>query len=611
MALNRLHTYNWEQGTSENPVSLNSDEMNNLVALALSGSVNSDVKGYVHPTSSITSYQLWVLGENYPNLHLVDATVVDADYSVLFENNLTTAAINEGNQIGIVPLNIGLEGLKFRIYSHTITTDNVATEETIRGRIHVESGRVVVNAARENSSWSDTVIIQALPIYQEWDDGVHQPKELTLNVSAIKVTSISISAPAMARPGSVVNGTIVLSYHTKPIVTSAQNDGSGIFVAPKLGDSLVVKASDGLSFSFIAPSEEDDYTITCALCAFSTTTIALTATPVTLQVMHPYIQFTVTTDGNFSDISAANPKITLQKVDSEDTPIGEPVVLTGTVSGSSLVYTHGGGLVAGDGSEIYKVNIENVRGYTTPNIADIVPNGVITEVSASYNAIQPDVFLVYSDSTLENYNTIVERGDIQSGKTPIGIRILTGGTDFVIGFNNFTLTEIDNDGTPRYAVADAECTVEPLKQVWWSWNNITDTDDDVKRQNNEYRLANYSIERDIQNNVFYKAYGKTIVLNEITYKGNIPGKSQLDAIYDNFTRISIIAQIANITLWDNTIEHIICYYFGDKNDKEYVAYKKGNNAPVSINQQRTVNGVKYVTYNDVALNVVPIFFIDF
>lgn len=529
MALNRLHTYNWEQGTSENPVSLNSDEMNNLVALALSGSVNSDVKGYVHPTSSITSYQLWVLGENYPNLHLVDATVVDADYSVLFENNLTTAAINEGNQIGIVPLNIGLEGLKFRIYSHTITTDNVATEETIRGRIHVESGRVVVDAARENSSWSDTVIIQALPVYQEWDDGVHQPKELTLNVSAIKVTSISISAPVLARPGSVVNGTIVLSYHTKPIVTSAQNDGSGIFVAPKLGDSLVGKGSDGLSFSFIAPSEEDDYIISCALYAFSTATIALTATPVTLQVMHPYIQFTVTTDGNFSDISAANPKITLQKVDSEDEPVGEPVVLTGEpipdVNPTSLVYTHGKGNVAGDGSETYQVTFDEApEGYRNIQQMTITPNQVITEIAVQYVVKRPDIYIVYTDGDYESLSAVEQRGSLKA-KISVGIAIVNEDTSFIINLNEFTYK--------NHLAPDSD-----LPSVYSRFTSPVFAENDFDGHGNTTKHFSYIYEKYAEDESYSdmflpKVVEKTITYGNKTEYGYIPALGQTKLIILN------------------------------------------------------------------------------
>lgn len=612
MTLNRLQNYNWEQGTFANPVNLSGDEMSGLIKLALKSSVNSDVRGYIHPISSISSYQEWVLNTKYPNLVLVNATIVDTEYSVLFENNATTAYINEGNRIKLVPLNIGLEALKFRIYSHAITTDNVASEETIRGRVSIddENGYVVVGAAQENSSWSDTVVIQALPVYQEWDDGVHIPKELTLSISAVKVTSATIIVPSVAKPSTAISGNITLSQHTKPIITGGSNTGNGVFVVPKIGETVLGTGSDGLSFSLITPTE-GTYAISCDVYLFSTSVIGLTATPVNIVIMYPYIQFTVTTDGTFNDISTANPKITLQKVDSEDTPIGEPVVLTGIVSSSSLIYTYGGGNVAGDGSETYKVSIENVRGYITPNISDIVPNGVITEVSTSYNAIQPDIYIVYSDKSIETYDTVLQRGSIQQGKTPIGVRILTALTDFVVSLdNNFEPTEIENDGQSRHAIADSNNIVN-FPKVSWSWTNVaTLNDNDIVTTNNEYYFTNLSIERDTSNNIFFKARNKTISIGNINYSGYIGGKSQMEALFDNLGKISTLFLLSNKQMFDNTAKVFVCYSHNSYGGS-YVVYKKGDVAPGYENSTRTVNNITYKTYTDKNYIVVPIYFIDF
>ena len=621
MSLNNLKNYNWEQGTLSNPVSLTGTQFSWLINLLKKSTVTKDIRGYIQVGSPITSYEKYLVElakdeHNQPLLHLVNPTVTPVEYTVVPQ----ASTIKEGTSTKLNINGIGLEALKFRIVNHTNTTPDYQARTTI----DAELGYVRVAPAQENTTWTDVVTIQTCPVWEEWTDENASIVEFDITVNAVAVTSVTITAPQYVKPGVTFNPIVnfLPVGHTKPIVNTLEDAAAkrGICFIPTSDDFTVGKTTDPTKMSAIAPNTEtpagETWSLGCGVYAFTNTqTIATPSVNVT--VKYPYIQFTVTTDGTFSDISTANPKITLQKVDLEDTPIGEPIVLTGQPtppppSGpTSLVYTYGNGNVAGDGSETYKVSIENVQGYTTPNIANITPNGVITEISASYNVIQPDVLLVYNDSTLENYDTIVERGDIQSGKTPIGIRILTGITDFVIGFDNFTLTEIYNDGTPRYAVADTECDVEPLKRVGLALNDVTDTDDDVKMINNAYRLANYSIVKDIQNNVFYKAYSKTIVLNEITYKGNIPGKNQLNAIYDNFTRISIIAQIANIAVWNNNIRHITCYRFGDKNNKEYVAYKKGDGNPTRITKRITVNNIEYVVYDEIALNVVPIFFIDF
>lgn len=433
MSLNNLRNYNWEQGTLSNPVSLDRDEINGLVKLALNSSVDSDVKGYVQPIDSISSYQEWVLNTNYPNLHLVNTTVIDEPYEVVFENSLIIANIYEGNQIGIIPTNIGIDGLKFRIHSHTIVTDNIATETRIKERIHIEHDKVIVDQAQENSSWSDIVIIQALPVYQEWDDGVHVPKELTLNVSAIKVSSISINAPSKARPNGIVSGNIVLSYHTKPIITTTENDGSGIFVLPKLGDDIINKGSDGLSFNFLSPSNEGNYTISCVLYAFSTVSPSLVATPITLQVVQPYIKFTVTTDGTFSDISTANPNITLQKVDSEDKPIGEPIVLTGTVSDSSLIYTHN---VIADGTEKYKISIPRIDPYLLDYDEYVIPQNVATEINIVYKEVSSGVYILYEDGAIQSTDDYVAAGYVPLiGKTPKAALVVGNGTQFVVNMD--------------------------------------------------------------------------------------------------------------------------------------------------------------------------------
>lgn len=621
MSLNNLKNYNWEQGTLSNPVSITGTQFSWLINLLKKSTVNKDIRGYIQVGSPITSYEKYLVElakdeHNQPLLHLVNPTVTPVEYTVVPQ----VSTIKEGTSTKLNINGIGLEALKFRIVNHTNTTPDYQARTTI----DAELGYVRVAPTQENTTWTDVVTIQTCPIWEEWTDQDASIIEFDVTVNAVAVTSVTITAPQYVKPGVTFNPIVnfLPVGHTKPIVNTLEDAGAkkGICFIPTSDDFTVGKTTDPTKMSAIAPNTEtpagETWSLGCGVYAFTNTQTIATPS-VNVAVKYPYIQFTVTTDGKFSDISAANPKITLQKVDSEDTPIGEPIVLTGQPTPpppsepTSLVYTYGNGNVAGDGSETYKVSIENVQGYTTPNIANITPNGVITEISASYNVIQPDVFLVYSDSTLENYDTIFERGDIQSGKTPIGIKILTGSTDFVIGLDNFTLTEIDNDGTPKYAVANTECTLEPLKQVSWGWNSITDTDDDVKRVNNEYRLANYNIVKDIQNNVFYKAYSKTIVLNEITYKGNIPGKKQLDAIYDNFTRISIIAQIANITLWDNTIRCMICYRRGDFNDKRYVAYKKNDSAPTFTDKTTTVNNITYTIFDNDPVNVVPIFFINF
>lgn len=579
MALNRLQNYNWEQGTLTNPVNLSGEEMSGLIELALRSSINSDVRGYIHPISSISSYQEWVLNTKYPNLVLVNATIVDTEYSVLFENNATTAYINEGNRIKLVPLNIGLGALKFRIYSHAITTDNVASEETIRGRVSIdaENGYVVVGAAQENSSWSDTVVIQALPVYQEWDDGVHIPKELTLSISAVKVTSATIIVPSVAKPSTAISGNITLSQHTKPIITGGSNTGNGVFVVPKIGDTVLGTGSDGLSFSLITPTE-GTYAISCDVYLFSTSVIGLTATPVNIVIKYPYIQFTVTTDGTFSDISSANPKITLQKVDSEDTPIGEPIVLAGTVSGSSLVYTYGNGNVAGDGSETYKVTFDEApEGYKNIQNVFITPNQPLTEVAVQYVVNKPDLYFVYGDGDYEPLSAIETRGRVKSGKTRIGIAIVTENTSFILSTaSEHKPTSRDYSGYGDRFLRGLNGYSIPVDTATKTQSRI-DAVEDFRGQENTLAVYSANIEAFTQGNAdgrFFAIPQTTVEINNVQYNGFIPSLGQLE----------IIAQNASI------INNFINTYIGIQN---YF-----NGLPTStLTNQGYVSSTRYNNYN--------------
>lgn len=619
MSVNNLRNYNWEQGTQASPVLLTGAEFNKLTALIeesnrVGSNINVDIRGWVQVGQNITSYQKYLAelakdGQGNPLLHVVNTQVDPVSYTISPQSN----SIKEGDNTKLNINGISLSALKFRITNHTVQSLDYQERTTIDTQL----GYIRVAPAQENATWTDVVTIQACPVWEEWSDLNASIVEFDVTVNAISVSSVTIAAPQYVKPTEtfypIVNFLPV--NHTKPIVNTLEDAGAkrGICFIPTSDDFAVGKTTDPTKMSAIAPSTEtpvgDTWSLGCGVYAF--TNAQTMATPsVNVAVKYPYIQFTVTTDGTFSDISTANPKITLQKVNSEDEPIGEPIVLTGTVSSNSLIYTYGNGNVVGDGSETYQVSIENVSGYTTPNIADIVPNGVITEVSTSYNAIQPDVYIVYSDKSIETYDTVLQRGSIQQGKTPIGVRILTGQTDFVVSFdNNFEPTEIDNDGGSRHAVADYNNNVT-LPKVWWDWKSVIQTDDEVVSINNEYYLTNLQIERDTVNNIFFKARNKTISIDNISYTGYIGGKIQMEAMYNNLSKISTLFTLSNKQMFSNTASVFVCYTQGVY-DNSYAFYTKDATIPSSESSTRTVNNITYVIYTDKNYIVVPIYFIKF
>lgn len=616
MSLDNLRNYNWEQGTLSNPVSLTGTQFSWLINLLKKGTITKDIRGYIQVGSPITSYEKYLVElakdeHNQPLLHLVNPTVTPVEYTVVPQ----ASTIKEDTSTKLNINGIGLEALKFRIVNHTNTTPDYQARTTI----DTELGYVRVAPAQENTTWTDVVTIQTCPVWEEWTDQSASIVEFDVTVNAVAVTSVTITAPQYVKPGATFNPIVnfLPAGHTKPIVNTLEAAGAkkGICFIPTSDDFSVGKTTDPTKMSAIAPNTEtpvgETWSLGCGVYAF--TSAQTMATPsVNVAVKYPYIQFTVTTDGTFSDISTANPKITLQKVDSEDAPIGEPIVLTGTVSGFSLVYNYGGGNVAGDGSETYKVSIKNVRGYITPAIANVVPNGVITEVGVSYIAIQPDIYIVYSDKSVETYAVVLQRGSIQQGKTPIGVRIFTGLTDFVVSLDNhFEPTEIDNDGSPIYAIADNDNN-NTFPGAPYNWGTYNTTDEDVIAVNNEYYLSNISIERDAPNNIFFKARNKTISIDNINYNGYVGGKTQMEAMSDNFGKISTLFTLSNKQIFDNTVRKFLCYENATYPGK-YVVYKKGDTGAKYPNNSRTrtVNGITYMVYSDENCIVVPIYFIDF
>lgn len=424
MAFGNLRTFRWANGTQAHPVPLTRSEFEGLVALARENGVTKDVSGYIHPVAAITSWQQYLVSQAFPQLQLVGATVNAVEYNV----NLASATVNEGGRVKINTYMLELAALKFRVAGHQIVRDNAITDEEIHGRIHIDTanGYVTVDAARENSTWTDTVTIEVLPVYEEWDDVRYTPKTLLLQVSAVKVTGATITVPGAVKPGGLFDARVsmVPSGHTKGFAASEAEAGNGLYLVWGNDFLQMAYGSDG-SGIFLAPNVEGSYSMGCDVYAFGMNNL-LADPSGSIQVVHPYIRFSITTDGTLADITAADPKVTLQRRDGQDAAVGEPVELTGTVDGSALVFTYGNGNVRGDGTETYSVHIDAVGGYNVEYADRITPAAVVNAYSAQYVAIPPNVYLLYSDGTLQSYDDLVEASwHTLAGKTPVAIQIYT------------------------------------------------------------------------------------------------------------------------------------------------------------------------------------------
>lgn len=536
MSLNNLRNYNWEQGTLSNPVSLTGTQFSWLINLLKKGTVTKDIRGYIQVGSPITSYEKYLVElakdeNNQPLLHLVNPTVTPVEYTVVPQ----ASTIKEGTSTKLNINGIGLEALKFRIVNHTNDTPDYQARTTIDTQL----GYVRVAPAQENTTWTDVVTIQTCPVWEEWTDQGASIVEFDVTVNAVAVTSVTITAPQYVKPGVTFNPIVnfLPVGHTKPIVNTLEDASAkkGICFIPASDDFTVGKTTDPTKMSAIAPNTEtpvgETWSLGCGVYAFTNTQTIATPS-VNVAVKYPYIQFTVTTDGTFSDISTANPKITLQKVDSQDTPIGEPIILTGTVSGSSLVYTYGNGNVAGDGSETYKVTFGDApKGYRNIQQMTITPNQVITEISVQYVVKRPDIYQVYADG-YEPISAVEERGGFISGRTRIGVGIVTDETQFIIGVRDDLATQ------QMKLISSASGCPATGRTVTGS---SLDATEDYDGEKNTITISNYFTEHsDLLDGTgaIPSFHEKSIIYGNRTFYGYIPACGQLSIIMANLSLIN-------------------------------------------------------------------------
>lgn len=537
MSVNNLRNYNWEQGTQASPVLLTGAEFNKLTALIeesnrVGSNINADIRGWVQVGQNISSYQKYLAelakdGQGNPLLHVVNTQIDPVSYTVTPQSN----SLKEGDSTKLNINGISLSALKFRITNHTVQSLDYQERTTI----DTELGYVRVAPAQENTTWSDVVTIQCCPVWEEWTDPNASIVEFDITVNAVAVTSVTITAPQYVKPGITFNPIVnfLPVGHTKPIVNTLEDAGAkrGICFIPTSDDFSVGKTTDPTKMSAIAPSTEtpvgDTWSLGCGVYAF--TSAQTMATPsVNVAVKYPYIQFNVTTDGTLSDITNIKPSITLQKIDSEEHNIGNPIVLDydtyAVVSGSTIVYTYGGGFVAGDGSETYKVTFDEApSGYRNIQQMTITPNQVITEITVQYVVKRPDIYQVYSNS-YEPIQDVLDRGAFKSD-TRVGIAIVTKEVSFIFKVTNDEVHNgsLVNDNIRRYQTPRMVSTLQP------------DIKEDFNGERNTLAYKNdlINIPTEDENPGINIATSHTITYNGHTYNSYIISYGELDVFVQN------------------------------------------------------------------------------
>lgn len=497
MGLSNLKNYIWRNGSTVSPVNLSQDEFNGLTELIKSEGITKDLQGYIHPINAITSHQDYLVRTYCPNLHLVNPTINPTDYNV----ELSTGVVNEGGRIKINVYLIDIEALDFRVTNHSIVSDGAITDETIQSRIHIdkESGYIVIDPAKENATWTDEVTIQCLPVYESWDSPSSVPKILSFTVIATKITGATITAADTTAPGKFFNTEVTFTpaEHTKPIVEDVAQAANGIYLDPFSEDFTFNQKNQNV-LTWYAPTTQGSYQLGCNVYVFGYNNAHLLATVTKqIQVTNPYIQVIINTDGTFSEIVSANPKLSLQKLNSSKEPIGTAIELTGVQGESTFTYTYNNNVKL-YGSEKYRISFPDIYKYEEIETIVVVPTQVITTINKTYVLKKPKIYFANADgSRFDKAEDAIARGRVTF--TPKYMCVYEPGDDTGSNPERVMCFELN----PNY--------LSNLKTYFYS--AYVSNNNDLKSIIGSYDIRNYIPYKNFQNrDLDFDGYNNTLAL---------------------------------------------------------------------------------------------------
>lgn len=213
-----IERFIWNNGTESNPVPLTATQMNKLISAGNNSSIETSVKGYYKEANdrSVVKSIVWSLERLFPDLHFLGETANDS-----FTISTKFSQLNEGAYMGIVASGINIEYLKFACVFESINIDQDDTSlidaNTIKSRFRFEKGNLIVDAPKENATWSAIFRIKACPIYEDIEtttnyrltgqnaNGEFASEQAGLIVcDAVKMTGVSISAASEMSVNSLI-----------------------------------------------------------------------------------------------------------------------------------------------------------------------------------------------------------------------------------------------------------------------------------------------------------------------------------------------------------------------------------------------------------------------
>ncbi len=495
----------------EHPFILTDEEVKTLVKLADMGSDKVDIRGVVNTdTELISGYQNYILTKAFPNLRILATVVKDTNWQV----SLSQGAVGEGKTVKINARNIEVSTLKCEIGEVALNVNyGTYTVAALKKSmvIDMEKGEITAPADPFNTGWVATIPLKFYPKYIESPED-DDCQFVTLTVNAVPVTDMRMEVAEAVEIG----GTMAINVTALPLNNTKQASTEIAFTC----NEGSVRTVGGVH-TYYAPNREcEEYIAALAL----VNGVNAADASASLMVSNPFVKLEITSDN--PDFVSEGLEVTLMRD-------GEQYKLA---NGQKMN-------VAGNGSETFAISMPSVYGYKLSVPSSITPQGVKTIISAYYEEIVPDVYVVYADGTKEAYGTI-EANNFKLKGGSIGLADID---EKVAGVGVISI-----DAT--FMIANREETTS--KQ--WSTNtneqiNVggypqTTTNSDVVRnyfagiKNTDAILDHYSSTgaQAAGNSAPPATYCRelTVTIGGIEYEGYLPSIGEMLVFCDNITKIN-------------------------------------------------------------------------
>lgn len=419
MALNlsQITSLRINEGTQETPFILSDQEVATIYKLSQSGNEDISIEGVVNTTTGqISRSYAYSIKKAFPRLTILAEEVTDTSWSVM----LGRTSVNEGESAAIVALNIDLSALSCEIDTVAVNvTSGSMTETGVRAAltIDMDSAKITVAKSSSNASWVASVRFKFYPKFQEGVLTDADYRYATLAISAVGITGITTDLP------NEIGLRDTITPFKVTCLPESNTKSSLVAFDATTGTGSVIPASwtDGETayYSHAGSEGEDDITVRCKvgtnIIAYTTKTVAIGQAKIFFHITHD------------STLSADLAVVKVTKPD-----------------GSIVTVKDGDTIeVAGNGTETYTLSTETFKGFNITYPKTVVPTSIKTDVNIDFAVIQPDVYLVYSDGSLETYDVVAARNFTAAvGKNPVGVGIQTADCSFMIAGREETQTSM-------------------------------------------------------------------------------------------------------------------------------------------------------------------------